>query len=495
MRIGLFILFLFVLPPLCEAQKMNAVWCFGDSAGIDFNNINNPVPFKTSMKTRGSSVSISDTTGNLMFYAHTGPNVGGVLLTTDIFNSNGDIMPQGDTIYGQGWYNELIIIPMPDSADKYYVFTAGVTSFLGLYYSVVNMSLDSGNGDVSTKNLQINNLQAVDALQAIKHGNGRDWWLIMEEYFPTNNKFYFYLITPSGISLSHTQNIGGDFSTNIGNLTFNHDGTRAVFTVLTGLIELMDFDRCTGMFSNVTVIENEATMSPFPRYNGNAISPNGNVFYVTSIDSISYLFQYDLTATNISATKDTLYTFNNVVEEAGYLRLAPDGKIYLSNAWNDGVNFNYPYPDTVYNFINTNLSVINAPDSLGQACDFQPYSFYLGGSRTYWGLPNNPNYELGPLTGSLCDTITSVGIEPNKANFTFSLYPNPSYNRVTLKLNSAKQQNAILSVYNNIGALLLQKPITLQTQSLDVTELPAGVYFIRIEVDEYSLVQKLIKLE
>ncbi|MBK7964588.1 MAG: hypothetical protein IPK10_04335 [Bacteroidetes bacterium] len=49
---------------------------------------------------------------------------------------------------------------------------------------------------------------------------------------------------------------------------------------------------------------------------------------------------------------------------------------------------------------NSNLSVINFPDSLGSSCDFQPYSFYLGGHKAYNGLPNNPNYELDTLHGS-----------------------------------------------------------------------------------------------
>lgn len=57
---------------------------------------------------------------------------------------------------------------------------------------------------------------------------------------------------------------------------------------------------------------------------------------------------------------------------------------------------------------NENLGVINLPDSPGLACNFQPWSFYLGGKRTYWGLPNNPDYELGPVTGSICDTLTGI---------------------------------------------------------------------------------------
>ncbi|MBL0032865.1 MAG: hypothetical protein IPP27_12085 [Bacteroidetes bacterium] len=66
-------------------------------------------------------------------------------------------------------------------------------------------------------------------------------------------------------------------------------------------------------------------------------------------DTTSYLFQYDLTASNIAASKDTLQVINSPVYYAGLLRLAPDDKIYWSGLWNNGVNYNYPYSDTMYN--------------------------------------------------------------------------------------------------------------------------------------------------
>ncbi|MBL0341881.1 MAG: hypothetical protein IPP71_13640 [Bacteroidetes bacterium] len=46
------------------------------------------------------------------------------------------------------------------------------------------------------------------------------------------------------------------------------------------------------------------------------------------------------------------------------------------------------------------LSVINYPDSLGTACGYSPFSFYLGGKRTYYGLPNNPDYDMPAIAGS-----------------------------------------------------------------------------------------------
>lgn len=71
---------------------------------------------------------------------------------------------------------------------------------------------------------------------------------------------------------------------------------------------------------------------------------------------------------------------------------------------------------------NTNLGVINYPDSSAQACAFIPFSFSLGNSaRTRWGLPNMPNYNLGATSiyqadagidtfYCIGDTIKAVGI-------------------------------------------------------------------------------------
>ncbi|MBL0052390.1 MAG: hypothetical protein IPP29_13205 [Bacteroidetes bacterium] len=52
----------------------------------------------------------------------------------------------------------------------------------------------------------------------------------------------------------------------------------------------------------------------------------------------------------------------------------------------------YPYPDSTFNYLTDNLSVINYPDSLG---GFQPFSLYFNLGGAYYGLPNNPNYGLG----------------------------------------------------------------------------------------------------
>ncbi|MBK6641597.1 MAG: hypothetical protein IPG39_10305 [Bacteroidetes bacterium] len=66
------------------AQRGN-IWCFGDSAAMDFNG-GTPVPSSSSVVSRGSCVSIANTNGDLLLYAHTRSGAGGII-TGLIYNS------------------------------------------------------------------------------------------------------------------------------------------------------------------------------------------------------------------------------------------------------------------------------------------------------------------------------------------------------------------------------------------------------------------------
>jgi len=174
------ILFISLLLPLfCTAQNRGNIWCFGDSSGIDFNNLFSPTPIITSFDTRGSCVSVADTFGSLQFYANTRAATSGN--TTLVWNSNHQLMQNGDSILGRGWYNELLIIPLPSNDSIFYLFSIGVTSYFGLNYSVIDLSLNGGLGVVTQKNIQLQSFANVDCLNAIKHGNGRDWWVIFRK--------------------------------------------------------------------------------------------------------------------------------------------------------------------------------------------------------------------------------------------------------------------------------------------------------------------------
>ncbi|MEO8150672.1 MAG: T9SS type A sorting domain-containing protein [Bacteroidia bacterium] len=392
------------------SQNRNSVWCFGDSALIDFSDTTNILVKSSSVDSRGSCTSMSDISGKLLFYTATMPySAANSFYATFVFDSINAIMQNSDSIFGHAWYNELVTILNPANDSTYYLFSVGVTTIFGLYYSIIDMRLNNGLGAVTQKNIQLQSFEQVDCITAIKHGNGRDWWLLFRKSQAStagsNNKWYRYLITPDSIQNFSVQSIGSQNRTNIGKICFSPSGDKLVFTNVNGVLELFDFDRCTGLLSNPVTIEQDPGVSPFPYLWSCAFSPDASKLYVTTDDQTTRLFQYDLNAPNIAASKDTLWTISNPPYAGGALKLAPDNKIYMSSWFTDGFNFPYPYPDSVYNMYNMNLSVINQPDSLGIASDFQPYSFYLGGKRTYLGLPNNPDYELSPLIGSSCDSL------------------------------------------------------------------------------------------
>jgi hypothetical protein len=124
------------------------------------------------------------------------------------------------------------------------------------------MTQDSGRGAVIQKNMQLETWEAVDCLYAIKHGNGKDWWVIAKRSTyqqGTNlNEWYLYLVDATGIYAHPFQVIGSANSTSIGNLVFDKVHNKLLFTNYKGLIELYDFDRCTGLLTNPTNIDYQA---------------------------------------------------------------------------------------------------------------------------------------------------------------------------------------------------------------------------------------------
>jgi len=447
---------LFLITSACYAQNQNSIWCFGDSAGINFQNINNPVPFSSGMVGRGSCTSISDTIGLLQFYSFTREGIGN--FSAQIFTNQHQIMQNGDTVQGEAWYNELTIIPKPNSNSLYYLFSMSITNVPteGFWQSTIDMNANGGLGAVIQKNKRLNNFRNADCVTAIKHGNGRDWW-VFSKYSNINatqfNRFYTYLVTPDTIMPPIIQNLNNATDVDVQRIIFSPDGNKMMQINVFGFMCEYDFDRCTGLFSNPVVIYPEQVSNFNRLFWSGTYSPDGSKFYATTqyyfnVDT-SYIIQYDLTAANIPASADTLHNFVWPVQ-AGTIRLAPDDKLYMTCFYDWGFP-GFPYPDSVRNMYNENLSVVNYPDSLGAACDFQPFSFYLGGKRTYWGLPNNPDYNLGAVVGSPCDTLTTGIIPQTIKKNTIMIYPNPASTHATLKSTEPFGNNTKLILENVIG--------------------------------------------
>ncbi len=189
MKIRLY--FFLILPLFSAAQDQNSIWIFGDSAGIDFRNTTNPMPITSGIDSRGSCVSVADSNGNLVLYSATMHYAGPFSAwATKIYNSQHQLLQGSDSITGVAWYNELVMFPKPGRILEYELFSAGLEPNInnGLYYTHIDMKLNGGQGAVVTGNKRISSEVHADCLTGVKHGNGRDWWIIGKLNPPPHDK-------------------------------------------------------------------------------------------------------------------------------------------------------------------------------------------------------------------------------------------------------------------------------------------------------------------
>ncbi len=498
------ILFLIFITSKLLAQNQNSVWIFGDSSGINFSNINNPVAINSGMRGRGSCVSICDTSGNLLLYSFTVESSGA--WSTHIFNSTDSSVTGADSITGLAWYNELALLPKPNSQNQYFLFSIGLEQAInqGLYLTTIDMSLNGGLGGVVQQNVQINNLNYGDCLTAVKHGNGRDWWVIGKLHtVPSTfyNRFLVYLVTPDSIYPPSIYDFNDASDGTFQKIVWHPDYNKLMVVNARGYMSEFNFDRCSGAITlNKNIFPEQSSNFNRPFWEG-AYSPNGNVFYVSrtsyggNAGDYNYLLQYDLLATDIPASCDTLDSTLYPIADCGAVRLAPDGKIYYSQAYPWG----FPYQDSMYNYVNQNLGVINNPDVVGNGCNFAPFSFYLGGKRTYYGLPNNPNYSLGPLVGSLCDTLsTGLSLPVSEKRGVIYLSPNPAHSVLYFNAQQVKGKEALIIITNAMGAIVFKKKLQVYnggyaTSRIDVSGFSNGIYFITLQSEKQVLSAKFVK--
>jgi hypothetical protein len=230
-----------------------------------------------------------------------------------------------------------------------------------------------------------------EKLNAVLHADGKSWWVLIHD--SDNDDFFTYLFRGTGISGPQVQSIGTAYGAALGNpygsigeMTFSPDGTKLLSVGVLGYIDLYDFDRCTGQLSNWIPLGAIAPIGVNNNY-GCSFSPDGTKIYVSEgfNPSGDRLFQFDLNAPNILASKTELFR-DTMGMVFGQHQLGPDGKIYITGK-----------DTTLSNPGNFALSVVNDPNQPGMACNYTHLSLPLHGLRTSFNLPNLPNYNLGPL--------------------------------------------------------------------------------------------------
>lgn len=287
--------------------------------------------------------------------------------------------------------NGAIIIAVPNAPNLYYLLYINSRYF---YYATIDMGKNNGKGKVINKDNYLyqpplgENMD--EKLMAIRHGNGVDWWVMIHK--SNTNQFIKYLVTASNISGPYFQRIGtsnGRGYAPSGEISANPNGNKLATVTGNGLIELFDFDRCTGELSNPISLGHDKPQYDLAKewdnfFYGCSFSPDGSKFYVSNTWE---LYQFDLNEADIKASKTLVWKHpeRNIHNVIGQHQLGPNGKVYIAH-W---VVIPHKY--------NQSLSVIHNPNEKGQASNFRSANFFLEGQLSNYGLPNFPNYRLGAL--------------------------------------------------------------------------------------------------
>jgi len=171
-------------------DRINYNWLFGNNAGITFNPIQSgatPTPLSGSMISQEGAASISNQNGKLLFYTN----------GETVYTSGNTIMVNGTGLSSSGTSTQSsIIIPQPDS-NKYYIFTTDYNgSPNGFEYSIVDMSLQGGSGQVGAKNIKLINGPVSEKVTACNHSNCDDFWVIT--HTSGDSSYYTYKLSSGG---------------------------------------------------------------------------------------------------------------------------------------------------------------------------------------------------------------------------------------------------------------------------------------------------------
>jgi gliding motility-associated-like protein len=317
------------------AQLQNNQWRFGFGSSIDFNTTPPSFPtgaalpsilppLITGTQIEGSASVADKNSGALLFYTD------GVT----VWNAQDEPMPNGSNLGGSdvlSSYMAAVIVPVLGACDKYYIFCIDdyEEGNYGITYSLVDMTLDGGLGDViaGQKTIPLYDNES-EILLAYPNNTGDGYWLISNGADPANPSAAAFEVTEQGVNpipVLSPVNFNGS-----GRL--NYQGTKFVCTgeldptgsTFLGF-QLYDFNTANGQITSPINI-------PFN-------APGGDVlqyFEFTFDGSFLYaggnfsLYRFDLTSGNsltINASA-TAIPIDNQTGPNGGAQLGPDGNLY-----------------------------------------------------------------------------------------------------------------------------------------------------------------------
>lgn len=490
------LLWCIIFTPCLMAQMHDANWVFTEMSTEDsicilnFDGTSSSFQLFESPLTASSSASYSNSSGLLKCFSN------GV----QMYNSNFILMENGDSLgYSADWDSIPVyytggefysgeFLPWPGQVDKKAVYLHYVVYYFTssyrhkeLWYSIVDLDANDGKGKVIEKNIILSD--SVYHFTCIQHGNGKDWWVIsMKENLVD---FDIYLLSEFGIEYIKNQS----FSLPVFYSNYNRsplissqrgDWIYRQFNHEPGY--LFHFDRCTGEIQYKTEIGIPDTI-PVPNSFGMRVpisSPNGQFIYSNFYDQVivngKKISRPRLMQANLEVTDPS---FQFLTHED----LTDDVIFFPEHSPNGEILYVHIKEDSIYSLI-----TIHRPDDPLDECGLEiPGKAFPQGFRTP-STPRFPNYRLGPLVGSACDTVTtSVAVPEMNKMYDMTLTPNPCSGPVDIEITLPEYQGhkVMCAVMDGLGGTVSTHtfPPFSYRHILDASTFAPGLYVVQLIVD------------
>jgi len=138
--------------------------------------------------------------------------------------------------------------------------------------------------------------------------------------------------------------------------------------------------------------------------------------------------------------------------------------------------FNHGYGD----FDNSIATTVS--DSSGNGNNGTLTNFALTGTSSNWKT------ESPVMTGNSC---ARLNVNTFTTNSNFEIYPNPATSKVTIQFTDLN--NAKLEVVDITGKLLIKQNLNSNSNTVNIEQLPSGLYIFKVTSNEGTAVSKVIK--
>jgi len=244
---------------------------------------------------------------------------------------------------------------------------------------------------------------------------------------------------------------------------------------------------------------------------GNSGTHGGGIGIQNNISNTPLLVNNTVTGNTATTYGGGLYIENantNVINSIIWGNTAPSGTAIFEMSGNLEVRYSDVDGDDVWpgeGNVNCHATFLDDGYHLSDQCQLMESGIASIEINGNWY--NCPPYDIDGEARPLNDfpeigadevLLVSVREPMPVSNLSFNIYPNPASGKITVALNETSSGNdGIVSIHSLTGQELILQKVTGSKTDIDVSLLPAGVYFIKLisnKIKDPIAVGKFVKL-